>query len=364
MIQSTEEFYGFLNSISNSGLWYIDTLHYSDKELTITGWAKAPFHEISNVTFLANDIEFEKIQYPLIRDDVGKVFSFDPAANFSGFSCRTSLQSFNNTQNDEIILKCVNKTTKRPFSDVSPKKYYFSQKQIFSSIPVPDEQQRVRVHGSKSEFPFLFTGFQLFNNCKDALMRIFKRDLNSFDHILDWGCGCGRSSRFFCQLDHASFTGVDIDQDSINWCAENLKFGHFHAISPFPPTPLNSSEYDLIIGISIFTHLDEATQFLWLKELNRIASDGAVLLMSVHGDTALCFSQPDVKNYILLERNGFLDTGHDASLDKVIDLKNYYRGVYHTNWYIREKWSEYFEIIEIIPGFINNHQDLVVMRKK
>jgi 2-polyprenyl-3-methyl-5-hydroxy-6-metoxy-1,4-benzoquinol methylase len=363
MIQSQEEYYGLLYSISNTGFWYIDSLKYSDEDLEITGWAKAPFHEISNVTFFVNDTEFENIQYPHIRNDVGKVFSFDPEASSCGFVCRTSLKSFENDANDEIILKCVNKTTKKPFSDISQKNFYFSRNQIFNNISIPDEQRRVRVHGSKNEFTFLFTGYQLFNNCKYALKRIFNRDIDSYKNILDWGCGSGRSSRFFNQLQHASFTGVDIDQDNINWCAKNLNFGHFLTIPPFPQTSLNSSEYDLIIGISVFTHLDETTQFAWLKELKRIASDDAVLLMSVHGDTALCFSPPDIKNYNILERDGFLDIGHDASLDDVIKLNNYYRGVYHKNFYIQEKWSEYFEIIEIIPGYINNHQDLVVMRK-
>lgn len=362
MVKTQEEYFRYLNAISNTGLWYIDSVIYSDEELIITGWVKAPFQDISNVLFLVNDKEFENIQYPTIRKDVGEVFYFDPLAASSGFMCRQNLKSIGNV-NGVIIFKCVNKTTKKPFSDLSPKTFYFSKNQLFNNIPVPDEPRRVRVNGNPNEFTFLFTGFQLFNNCKYALKQIFNRDIDSYQKILDWGCGSGRTSRFFNNMQYSSFTGVDIDQDNINWCSNNLNFGHFQTISPFPPTSLNSSEYDLIIGMSVFTHLDEETQFKWLKELNRIASDEGALLMSVHGDTAACFSPPDIAKYNILEKEGFLDIGHDSSLDEVINLKNYYRGVYHKNFYIREKWSEYFKIIEIIPGYINNYQDLVVMQK-
>ena len=365
MIQSIEEYNSLLNSISDNGLWYVDSVEYSESELKIRGWAKAPYQQFNNISFLVNGSEFESIQYHLPREDVGKVFSFDPTAATWGFVCRTSLQSFKHNADDEIILSCVNKTTKKPFSETSPKNLYFSRKNIFSNQPIPDKERCGRVHhNNNNEFSFLFVGYQLYNNCKYALTKFFNRDIDSFNNILDWGCGSGRLFRYFSQVQHPSVTGVDIDHDTIDWCVDSLKFGHFFTIPPYPPTSLNTSAYDLIIGISVFTHLDENTQFAWLKELNRIASDDAVILMSVHGDTALCFSPLDMNSYNQLEKTGFLDTGHDASLDKVIDSKTYYRGVYHKNWYIHKKWSEFFKIVEIIPGYINNHQDLVVMKKK
>lgn len=39
-------------------------------------------------------------------------------------------------------------------------------------------------------------------------------------------------------------------------------------------------------------------------------------------------------------------------------------GVFHTHDYIRERWGEYFEILDIIPEASNNHQDIVVMRRR
>ena len=44
--------------------------------------------------------------------------------------------------------------------------------------------------------------------------------------------------------------------------------------------------FDLLVRLSVFTHLNEPEQFEWLDELKRIASKGAVLLMTIHGDAA------------------------------------------------------------------------------
>lgn len=59
-----------------------------------------------------------------------------------------------------------------------------------------------------------------------------------------------------------------------------------------------------------------------------------------------------------------MDFGSDPSLKGYIDDEDYYRSTFHTHDYIRSEWSKYFDIITIIPGYIGNNQDLVVMRKR
>jgi len=51
--------------------------------------------------------------------------------------------------------------------------------------------------------------------------------------------------------------------------------------------PYASGEFDLIISISILTHLSEHSQELLLSELFRTARPGAVLLLTVHGERAM-----------------------------------------------------------------------------
>ena len=119
-----------------------------------------------------------------------------------------------------------------------------------------------------------------------------------------------------------------------------------------------------IIGVSIFTHLREKVQFEWLKELHRIAKNDGILLMTVHGEEAVKCAVLTIKYLISLKLKGFLDMGHNPSLDRTIRDNTYYRTIYHRKRYIQNRWGKYFEIIDIIPGCIGNMQDLVIMKKK
>ena len=64
-----------------------------------------------------------------------------------------------------------------------------------------------------------------------------------------------------------------------------------------------------------------------------------------------------------LQEDGFLDAGRNADLDGYTSDHDYYRNTFHTEAYIRARWSRYFDILHIIPGAIGNHQDVVVLRK-
>jgi hypothetical protein len=67
----------------------------------------------------------------------------------------------------------------------------------------------------------------------------------------------------------------------------------------------------------------------------------------------------------LWKSTGFLDLGANRGLAEVLtgSETDYYRDTYHTVPYIRENWARHFEIVDIVPGYIGNLQDLVIMRK-
>jgi hypothetical protein len=50
-----------------------------------------------------------------------------------------------------------------------------------------------------------------------------------------------------------------------------------------------------------------------------------------------------------------------SDLAAVVADKDYYRNVGQSNAHIRAHWGRLFDILEIVPGCIGNHQDLVVM---
>lgn len=47
-------------------------------------------------------------------------------------------------------------------------------------------------------------------------------DIDRFNAILDFGCGCGRVLRFWKDLTHAKIYGTDYNSSLIKWCEDNL----------------------------------------------------------------------------------------------------------------------------------------------
>lgn len=355
----TSQYAQILNSLMDVEPWCVDFVQVGQDFIEIRGWAIGR-RDLKETSFTLNGLEFEQIQYPVQREDIGKLFWYVHGAENSGFICRSSLPINAIFQNGYAVFSYVDKETKQPLRVEN--NYYLFDTTSENAIPVPSADNRIRVHGGDSESAFLLEGFSTYMKLRLALRKIINLDYNDFQNILDWGCGCGRMTRYFRDIKGSMITGIDIDNDNIKWCRQHLSFGRFENIPLHPPTAFRDSSFDLLIGISIFTHLSEQEQFKWLKELQRIASDGAILLMTFQGDTTICRRGMGYDSYAIIKEKGFLDRGHNPGLDKVVE-GNDYRNIISSRNYIMEHWSKYFEIIDIIPGYIGNHQDLVVMRK-
>lgn len=103
--------------------------------------------------------------------------------------------------------------------------------------------------------------------------------------ILDWGCGLGGNSHGLKMLlkDNALVFGCDINSEMIEWNQKHLNNIDFSTINPTPPTHFPAEYFDLVFGISIFTHLNKESHFLWITELHRILNKNGILLFTTHG---------------------------------------------------------------------------------
>jgi ubiquinone/menaquinone biosynthesis C-methylase UbiE len=223
--------------------------------------------------------------------------------------------------------------------------------------PVPPALLRFRVSESLSVREFLRIGAGSANLVRHHV-NLMGIDLVNGSRVLDFGCGCGRTLRWFLASGiSAEFHGVDVDKEAIDWCNRNLHRGHFLATEPLPPLPYPGQHFDLVYCLSVFTHLNEPMQDAWLAELRRVLKPGGALLLTVFGATAAKKLGPADKR--TLRDLGFV---HKRSKKLKGLVSDWYQTSWHSREYVLDRMSERFEDVRysVVPDGL---QDVVVARK-
>jgi len=214
---------------------------------------------------------------------------------------------------------------------------------------------------------WFFFGYSNIWNIDDILVSTLGRSVRETGRVLDWGCGCGRVTQHLARIPGCQTFGADIDAANVLWARDNIPGAAFEVIGLDPPMPYADDFFDLIIGLSVFTHLSEASQFEWLRELRRVLKPGGILVASVAGHTAL--KKATLENALRFFRRtqarGFSDEMLGGEFrDMLRHRPTYYRNTRHLPEYVRAEWSRYFEIRCIERGGLSGGQDLVVCVKR
>ena len=225
-----------------------------------------------------------------------------------------------------------------------------------SGFPLPPARLRFRVAGRRGAASFLEVGRRCRDDLEAALSGV-GRPLGSFERILDFGCGCGRTLAFLPDLG-ASVQGCDIDAQAIRWCARNLPFAEFRVNGPEPPAPYEDGAFDLVYAISVLTHLPEELGLRWLEDLRRMTSPGGIVVVTIHGRAT--WNKLTAEETETVERNGFLFR-RDDSWSAI--FPEWYQTSFHSPEYVRRRFGERFEILDIVEAGMNDKQDVVVMRR-
>jgi SAM-dependent methyltransferase len=227
-------------------------------------------------------------------------------------------------------------------------------------MPDPGDDLIARVVGGPDHTWFYWTGRESVREIERSLA-IADRSLDSFESILDFGCGCGRMLLWMGNLGRMrSLYGTDIDSEAIGWCREHIPYARFSVNGGDPPLPFADGTFDLIFNHSVFTHIDEARQDAWLTELHRVTQPGGFLVLSTHGEVALGDDLWGIRERLESDGIVFLDGVQESDFP----LPDWYQNTYHAPWYVFEHWGRWFEIRGYVPGGALGVQDHILLERR
>lgn len=214
----------------------------------------------------------------------------------------------------------------------------------------------------------MYESFQInykkyFIDGKKAAQQIVDRfkkhiDLNN-KKILDWGCGPGRIIRHLPEVinNGCQFYGTDYNKKSIEWCSENLNGIHFNHNKLEATLPYEDNFFDVIYGLSIFTHLSEKMHLEWFNELKRTLKPGGIMYLTTQGENyKIKLTQQELRKFNndeLVIRGNVLE-GH----------RTY--SAFHPNAYMKELFNG-LDVLEHIVTPVKSKswlpQDIWIVRK-
>lgn len=327
-----------------------------DKDsLQVSGILVPPLHQQEAVVLTANGKPLETLEYGLFNSD----YAFLGKVAFEG--CIDLADDLAAHETVEIGSIRFGASFQRDLNPAIPWYQDWTYPLEETSLPLPDSQNMQRIGASDSEW-FIFSGMSFVEKLED----ICKRFLKSYQSpqalaILDWGCGCGRLSRHLIAKGYGHIHGIDIDPLNIDWCKKHLAGATFDLVEPQTPSLLAPEQFDVVIGHSVFTHLTELDQFLWLVELNRVLAPNGLAVVTVMANFSTAIEDFSPDRFAELMNRGFLDVGwQNDGVDS--QAPGYYRRIFHTIDYVRQSWAYFFEIVGVLEGF-SDHQAAIVLRK-
>jgi len=230
-----------------------------------------------------------------------------------------------------------------------------------------------------TESVFLWSGLKDAEICIEFIARYIQDKVPESIHVFDFGCGCGRTTRFLQMIPELNVCGADVNLSLVKWCQENLEMITTVNNKVVPPLKFIDGKFDFIYSLSIFTHLNESAMVAWLDELARITSDNGIVLLTTHGYTALdiiCQSEQHQQMFQMshkkaeelrssLKTKQFYNQAYTSEVIEAANAGEDYGNSFIHDSYIKEQWTRgVFDVVEFIPGGLRGWQDITILRRR
>lgn len=330
--------------------------------LEITGLAIAPEGDPRRVLLDCGENVAYEFQYPLPNPDASAYYWYWPNSGFSAFRILIDFAETKSVGEDFCLSFSFTGIEETDIQQLRNKFYIPKNLETYQNFP--PQQNLTRVQRFDTISGTVVRGYSDYKRLQ-AIAQFHGLELDNAK-VLDWGCGHGRIARHFISAaSNYKVFGTDIDPDNINWASKHLTGGKFSVGPLMPPTTFANSEFDLIYGISVMTHLTQEVQEAWLEELSRIVKPSGLVLLTFTGDASVAFAsrELDIDWFEIYVTTG---RGPDLpSTDLVGQIENpdYYKNVKVSAKQVHNLCLPYFEILAIHDDMFG-YQDLAVLKRR
>ena len=339
--------------------WAIDGASIRGNVLEVNGWLYARDDDPSSIAFTVNGQPFDE---PSIlvggRPDLGTVMWYTTRERRAALKLRTRIAG-DIARADVLRVSARWSGADAAWCDRHDQ-YLPGPIDVDAHLPMPGDDRIARVAGPIGAAHFRALGCNALHTLRASAAR-HGVDLDNAGDVLDWGVGCGRTERFW--QGSARLVGCDIDGDNIEWCRANLP-GRFETIASDPPTPWPDASFDAIFGVSVISHLTDASRHAWYGELRRLARPGALIMLSLLGDHAIAKAGINARTLAEIDERGSCFLASEEAIDKLLGSRQIYGTTYQSSAAAVAEATCWFDVLEHVSGGMNNHQDLLVLRRR
>jgi len=242
--------------------------------------------------------------------------------------------------------------------------------------PIPPQELRDTACGGPTVQTHLYTSLEDFLVVVDLWETYARRSITEVATVLDFGSGCGRLLRRFPMgLPEIACHGADVRAAAVEWCRANLPGTYIHN-QPKPPLDLPTNSMDLVVSLSVFSHLNRESSLAWIAELSRVVKPDGLLILSTHGafalhvirnsaehQTILRVSDDQARDYLRsLEEQRFIFHPISKEWAKSLDgVEEDYGQVFFTEGYVHQDWAPFVRVAGYVPASLNLFQDFYVL---